>query len=172
MPHIRSYPVVAVTLPAHSAIRLTETKTEITRLACLQCPTTGKPACQMNCNLPITDPLLFNVAADPAEAYPISGVVSVGNNNNNVSIGKGSAPLPGGFVDPEEVRKVVAIFVAERALEVASFPRPVLVAPPDLAGEGPERYGVCCNRDPYEARSRLGNATCDCDGPPSNQRSN
>jgi hypothetical protein len=40
----------------------------------------------------------------------------------------------------------------------------VLAAPPDLPGEGPGRYGVCCDRDPFAPFRR--NATCDCSGKP------
>merc|ERR1712176_507792 len=84
------------------------------------CPTTGKPACQMNCNLPTDAPLLFDVAADPSEAYPLFGA-------SNLSIGGGTAPIAGGFCDAEEVKKVVAMLVAARKEELATFPKARLI---------------------------------------------
>ena len=124
------------------------------------CPTTGKPACQLSCNLPADAPLLFNVAADPSEAFPLFGAA-------NTSMGDGTAPLdPTSFSDADEIKRVVATLVAARKQEMATFPNATLVAPPDLPGEGDGRYGVCCDRDPWVASSGGPNATCDCNGKP------
>jgi hypothetical protein len=124
------------------------------------CSTTGKPACQFRCNLPADAPLLFDIAADPSEAFPLYGVA-------NTSMGDGTAPLdPTSFSDADEIKQVVATLVAARKNEMATFPKGRLVAPPNLPGEGQGRYGICCDRDPWVAGSSSYNATCDCNGQP------
>jgi polygalacturonase len=131
------------------------------------CPTTGQPACQgvstQACQLPDDRPLVFDVAQDPSEAFPVYGAT-------NASEGWGTAPLdPGSYVTTAQVHQAVATLVAARRRFMATFPcllprRPChLVAPPDLPGEGAGRYGVCCDRDPYVQPSRATpNSTCNC----------
>jgi arylsulfatase A-like enzyme len=82
-------------------------------------------------------PLVFNVERDPSEAYALT------YNTTTPS-------------DPE-LSKVVAKFISSYAQQVASLVRTQPPPAPDRPGEGPGKYGVCCNRT-------LG---CDCDGPPS-----
>ena len=72
-------------------------------------------------------PLIFNVLEDPSEAYPLT--------------------------DPEVTAKFVAALQEERR----TFTYGKLVAPPDEPGEGPNKYGVCCDRKE--------SGTCDCSGP-------
>ena len=84
-----------------------------------------------------TIPLIFNVDVDPSEAYPL-----VRNDT-----------MP---TDPALV-KLVQGFQAAYAKEVSTL-HPTSAPPePDGPGEGPGRYGVCCD----EAKQ------CDCDGKPS-----
>jgi arylsulfatase A len=72
-------------------------------------------------------PLLFNILIDPSEAYPITD-------------------------EPE----IIAIIVKGLQQHLASFPaKPKLIPPPDGPGEGPNKYGVCCDRK----------RNCDCSGP-------
>ena len=73
-------------------------------------------------------------------------------------------PSGPGYASAAEVAAAVAALVAGRRREVATFTHGVLAAPPDLPGEGPGRYGVCCDRDPFAPFRR--NATCDCSGKP------
>lgn len=82
-------------------------------------------------------PLVFNVEVDPSEAYPLTYNTT-------------SPPDPA-------LRAVVAKFVAAYEEEIRNVQRHVSPPAPLGPGEGPGRYGVCCNRT-------LG---CDCDGPPS-----
>jgi len=82
-------------------------------------------------------PLLFNIEEDPSEAYPLT--------NNGVNV-----------TDPEIIAVLAALKDA-RAKEVASMVFGKLIAPPDQPGEGPNKYGVCCDRS----------KGCDCDGKPS-----
>lgn len=72
------------------------------------------------------DILLFNIREDPSEAYPV-------NNKTDV----------------------VNAVVAALQHEMATFTYGKLVAPPDGPGEGPGKYGVCCDRE----------KGCDCSGP-------
>ena len=74
---------------------------------------------------------------DPEEAHPLAYNTS--------------RPL-----DPA-IRAVVERFNRAYAAEVKTFHKNLSPPAPDGPGEGPGRYGVCCNRT-------LG---CDCDGPPS-----
>ena len=69
--------------------------------------------------------LLFNVRVDPSEAYPL------------------------------EDADVKASILKALQTELETFTWGKLVAPPDQPGEGPNRYGVCCDRK----------QDCDCDGP-------
>eukprot|EP00656_Telonema_subtile_P054361 TRINITY_DN8111_c0_g1_i1.p1 TRINITY_DN8111_c0_g1~~TRINITY_DN8111_c0_g1_i1.p1 ORF type:complete len:550 (-),score=140.29 TRINITY_DN8111_c0_g1_i1:222-1871(-) len=82
-------------------------------------------------------PLLFNIEEDPSEAYPLTT--------------NGKTPS-----DPE-LLAVLAALKQARAQEVSTMVYGKLVAPPDGPGEGPDKYGVCCDR----AKG------CDCDGAPS-----
>ena len=82
-------------------------------------------------------PLLFDVQADPSEAYPLTQ--------------NGTRPS-----DPA-IAAVVSAIKAARKAERARFTTQKLIPPPDGPGEGPNKYGVCCSR----AKG------CDCDGPPS-----
>ena len=82
-------------------------------------------------------PLLFNVDQDPAEAYPLSVNTTTPR-------------------DPE-LRAVIAKLNAARALQSDLLHGHTTPPPPDGKGEGPGRYGVCCDRS----------KGCDCDGPPS-----
>eukprot|EP00939_MAST-03C_sp_MAST-3C-sp1_P003176 g3176.t1 len=70
-------------------------------------------------------PLLFNVRRDPSEAYPLSG---------------------------SAYEDVVPDILAAYRTELATFEHGTLVPAPDQPGEGPGRYGVCCDR----------NRSCDC----------
>ena len=81
-------------------------------------------------------PLLFDVEVDPSEAYPLTV--------NN------TAPT-----DPA-VAAVVAGIKKALARELATMTFGKLVPAPDEPGEGPNKYGVCCDRA----------KNCDCDGPP------
>ncbi len=82
-------------------------------------------------------PLVFNVDEDPSEEHPLA-------------FGNETRPA-----DPA-IEAVVAQFSAAYAREVGTFRVYPSPPAPDGPGEGPGRYGVCCNRT-------LG---CDCDGPP------
>ena len=70
-------------------------------------------------------PLLFDILVDPSEAYPLD-LPSVSDN-----------------------------IVAGLQEELRTFHYGKLTAPPDQPGEGPGRYGVCCDRS----------KKCDCSGP-------
>lgn len=70
-------------------------------------------------------PLLFNVAKDPSEAFPIS--------YNTIP------------EDPKDAAAMYRILKAY-AMEKATFKFGNLVPYPDAPGEGPGTYGVCCDR--------------------------
>mmetsp|Transcript_56321 Transcript_56321/g.180831 ORF Transcript_56321/g.180831 Transcript_56321/m.180831 type:complete len:599 (+) Transcript_56321:53-1849(+) len=82
-------------------------------------------------------PLLFNVEKDPSEAIPLN---------------------PDGEM-PHDAEAAAAIGRIQKAhaTERATFVYGSLVPEPDGPGEGPGRYGVCCDRSKQ----------CDCDGAPS-----
>eukprot|EP00051_Salpingoeca_urceolata_P019388 m.283015 g.283015 ORF g.283015 m.283015 type:complete len:565 (+) comp19410_c1_seq1:371-2065(+) len=83
-----------------------------------------------------TVPLLFNIYEDPSEAYPLTS-----NTTKNL---------------PANILSVVTTLQAAYDKQVATF-HPTKEAPaPDGPGEGPGKYGVCCDRS----------KNCDCDGPP------
>lgn len=71
-------------------------------------------------------PLLFNVEEDPSEAYPLCD-------------GK---ELPG----RQDYRAAIIRIMRAYAMEVATFEYGDLVPLPDGPGEGPGRYGLCCDR--------------------------
>jgi arylsulfatase A-like enzyme len=71
-------------------------------------------------------PLLFNIEKDPSEAEPI-------NKDNE---------LPD---DPNDLAAIQRILKAY-AMEKATFEFGNLVPYPDGPGEGPDRYGLCCDR--------------------------
>ncbi len=178
----------------------------------------SQPACT-KVEYPADNPLVFDVVADPSEAFPLHGML---NTSASPDAGKqadcarhlqsrcclhlhifhacdassierklilawaGTARLPcngqdpcngqapqglpsgPGYATPPEISAAVAALVAARKAEVAAFTRGRLVPPPDLPGEGPGRYGVCCDRDPFVApKPGAANATCDCSGAPS-----
>jgi hypothetical protein len=70
--------------------------------------------------------LLFDIRQDPSEAYPL-----------------------------DDVTDVKAAVLSRLQSELATFTYGKLVAPPDQPGEGPNKYGVCCDRS----------KECDCSGP-------
>ena len=116
---------------------------------------------------PVGAPLLFDVEADPSEAYPLSFP-----KGTDVSPAAGRSRLPGaagqglpcgpGYATPAEIAAAIVRLVAARVAEMATFPsKPTLVAPPDLSGEAPGMYGVCCDRDPYASAPNT-SATCNC----------
>jgi arylsulfatase A len=70
-------------------------------------------------------PLLFNVERDPSEAAPISA-------NETPS-------------DPND-RKAMERILKAYAMEKATFQFGDIVPYPDGPGEGPDRYGLCCDR--------------------------
>ena len=70
-------------------------------------------------------PLLFDVLVDPSEAYPLN------------------------------IPSISSAIVAGLQEELRTFHYGKLTAPPDQPGEGPGRYGVCCDRT----------KRCDCSGP-------
>ena len=82
-------------------------------------------------------PLIFNVEVDPSEAHPLCF---------NTTTPK----------DPV-LKQVVQRFTEAYAKEVATLVPHSSPPAPDEPGEGPGKYGVCCNRT----------KGCDCDGPPS-----
>jgi len=82
-------------------------------------------------------PLLFNIEEDPSEAYPLTT--------------NGEQPQ-----DPE-IKAVLAALTAARKKEISSMVFGKLTTPPDGPGEGPNKYGVCCDRA----------QGCDCNGKPS-----
>ena len=120
---------------------------------------------------PLDHPLLFDVEADPSEVFPLNPEANGGDPRN------GTCRLPGqgqgqptgpGYATNAEILAALAGLNAARKEEVLKFKRPTLVPPPDLPGEGPHKYGVCCDRDPYVAPAPgAKNATCDCSGAPS-----
>ena len=72
------------------------------------------------------DILLFNIQEDPSEAYPLT--------------------LP----------DIASEIVLRLQNELKTFVYgSKLIPPPDLPGEGPDKYGVCCDRE----------NSCDCSGP-------
>ena len=91
----------------------------------------GCENCKQKCycedpdHLDTCKPLLFNILEDPSEAYPLD--------------------------DPS----VVSEIVAGLRRELLTFRYGKLVAPADRPGEGPGKYGVCCDRS----------KNCDCSGP-------
>ena len=81
-------------------------------------------------------PLLFNVDADPSETYPLS--VNTTNPQDR------------------DLRAVIQKLNAARERQAQAL-RPTLAPPaPDRPGEGPGKYGVCCDRS----------KGCDCTGAP------
>ena len=78
---------------------------------------------------PRAPPLLFNVAADPSEAHPLN------------ARGNGSH-VP----DDDGVARLLRRFADAYAAEMATHTDWVAPPAPDAPGEGPGRYGVCCNR--------------------------
>ena len=74
-------------------------------------------------------PLLFNVVADPSEARPLN------------ARGNGSH-VP----DDDGVARLLRRFADAYAAEMATHTDWVAPPAPDAPGEGPGRYGVCCNR--------------------------
>merc|ERR1712014_269323 len=82
-------------------------------------------------------PLLFNVELDPSEAVPLN---------------------PDGKVPTEEeAQRALERIGHALAAEKATFVPGRLVPEPDQEGEGPGRYGICCDRS----------KNCDCNGSPS-----
>ena len=59
-----------------------------------------------------------------------------------------------------ELKAAVQAINAAFDKEQATFTRGTLVAPPDGPHEGPNMYGVCCDR-----AEKGKDATCDCSGP-------
>eukprot|EP00054_Salpingoeca_dolichothecata_P012819 m.71181 g.71181 ORF g.71181 m.71181 type:complete len:554 (+) comp20142_c0_seq1:29-1690(+) len=82
-------------------------------------------------------PLLFNVDQDPSESFPLT-------ENGQ----KPTNPI---------IKDVLAKFAAALEQEQKTMFHHKLIAPPDGPGEGPGKYGVCCDRS----------RGCDCDGKPS-----
>mmetsp|Transcript_7205 Transcript_7205/g.12505 ORF Transcript_7205/g.12505 Transcript_7205/m.12505 type:complete len:82 (-) Transcript_7205:59-304(-) len=80
---------------------------------------------------------MFNVEVDPSDAYALA------DNNTMPSDAK-----------LQEVIKTLQKAYAEQVERLVPYPSPPA---PDAPGEGPGRYGVCCDRS----------KGCDCDGPPS-----
>jgi len=70
-------------------------------------------------------PLLFDVDKDPSEAEPIS-----------------TGEMPAGSEDAAAMHRIMNAYTTE----VATFVLGHLLPAPDGPGEGPGRYGVCCNR--------------------------
>eukprot|EP00049_Salpingoeca_infusionum_P011946 m.211356 g.211356 ORF g.211356 m.211356 type:complete len:613 (+) comp15059_c2_seq9:316-2154(+) len=91
------------------------------------------PACQVINHSP---PLLFNVAVDPTEAYPLTS--------------QGVTPT-----DPTIIKVLADIEEAYKRENVTMTYGNIIPAP-DGPGEGPGKYGVCCDR----AKG------CDCNGSP------
>jgi len=81
-------------------------------------------------------PLLFNVAVDPSEAYPLTA-------NNTIPT-------------DAKLKEVVQYLQVAYAQETQSLVPHVSPPAPDEEGEGPGKYGVCCDRS----------KGCDCDGAP------
>lgn len=70
-------------------------------------------------------PLLFNVAKDPSEAEPIS-----------------YNQIPEDIEDAAALQRIMRAY----AMEIATFEFGHVDPPPDQPGEGPGKYGVCCDR--------------------------
>jgi arylsulfatase A len=70
-------------------------------------------------------PLLFNVAKDPSEAEPIS-----------------FNRIPDDPEDADAMHRIIRAY----AMEVATFEFGHIDPPADQPGEGPGKYGVCCDR--------------------------
>lgn len=138
----------------------------------------SQPGCK-KVEYPLEQPLLFDVVADPSEAYPLAGNFNAswsaspsagaarlpcnGDDPCNGNGGRQGLPSGPGYATPAEIAAALAALVAARKVELAEFHRTLLSPAPDLPGEGPGRYGVCCNRNPYAAPV---NASCDCNGAP------
>lgn len=78
-------------------------------------------------------PLLFNVEVDPSESTPVNADLN------------------------SEAAAAMKRIVSALAMEKATFVHQINVPLPDGEGEGPGKYGVCCDRA----------KNCDCDGKPS-----
>jgi arylsulfatase A len=81
-------------------------------------------------------PLLFNVEKDPSESMPIS-----------------ANGLPKHPEDLAAMRRIIKAY----AMEKSTFEFGHIVPHPDGPGEGPDHYGLCCDRS----------KDCKCNGPPS-----
>jgi len=84
-------------------------------------------------------PLLFHITKDPSEANPLNP----------------QGDMPAGSKAQQAMRDIQAAYEVERR----TFVYGRLTAEPDGPGEGPDKYGLCCDRT----------RQCDCDGPPSGQ---
>eukprot|EP00586_Coscinodiscus_wailesii_P004105 CAMPEP_0172485774 /NCGR_PEP_ID=MMETSP1066-20121228/13956_1 /TAXON_ID=671091 /ORGANISM="Coscinodiscus wailesii, Strain CCMP2513" /LENGTH=514 /DNA_ID=CAMNT_0013251235 /DNA_START=310 /DNA_END=1854 /DNA_ORIENTATION=- len=71
-------------------------------------------------------PLLFDVDKDPSESMPIS-----------------TGELPEGDADKAAMNRIMKAY----AMEIATFEYQHLIPEPDGPGEGPGKYGVCCDRE-------------------------
>jgi len=91
---------------------------------CENCPTLRYP----------NPPLLFDILQDPSEAYPLT--------QNNTR--------------PTDPTLITVVDHLQKAFdkEVATFTWGKLIPYPDQPGEGPDKYGVCCDRT----------KACDCNG--------
>ena len=70
-------------------------------------------------------PLLFDVEKDPSESTPIS-----------------TGDMPTNIHDQEAMGRIMKAY----AMEVATFVQGRLTPAPDGPGEGPGKYGICCDR--------------------------
>eukprot|EP00934_Nitzschia_sp_Nitz4_P003453 Nitzschia sp. Nitz4//scaffold42_size132992//46093//47946//NITZ4_003391-RA/size132992-processed-gene-0.8-mRNA-1//1//CDS//3329551694//3443//frame0 len=80
----------------------------------------------MNCTRQYDPPLMFNVDQDPSEANPL-------NEPNQ---------LPTNEADLAAMNRMLAAY----AMEKATFEFGTILPIPDGPGEGPQQYGVCCDR--------------------------
>ena len=91
----------------------------------------GCAGCKTICYDPL---MLFNIEEDPSEGYPLAVNTTTGP-----------------YAD------VIAKIMAAHAEEAKTMHYGTLIKAPDQPGEGPGKYGVCCDRS----------KNCDCNGPPS-----
>lgn len=78
----------------------------------------GCVGCKQRC-FPVGSPLLFNVEEDPSEAYPLN---------------------------PDKLGQVVLRFQKAYEEETRTFVWGHITPEPDQQGEGPGKYGICCDR--------------------------
>ena len=70
-----------------------------------------------------------------------------------------SIPISTGSMPPDsdpDAQEAMGRIMRAYATELATFVYGTIVPEPDGPGEGPDRYGVCCDRS----------LDCDCSGPP------